>query len=211
MSETTLMTGQDNTAPAAGTPSAVEPGTAPVQNSQTPGEPAVAQAQPSGQAQGDGTSTPTTPQEYTDFTTPEGYTLDGEIGDAFKATARELGLSQDQAQKLIDLDVKRAQAQQSAMMQASKAWAEATASDPEIGGDKLAENQGLAKKALAAFGTPELVDLLDKSGLGNHPEVVRVFVRAGKAISEDRIVTGQAQAGSTRTAQSIYAASNMNP
>jgi hypothetical protein len=48
----------------------------------------------------------------------------------------------------------------------------------------------VAKKALDAFGTAELRSLLNESGLGNHPEVIRFMFRAGKAISEDSMVTG---------------------
>jgi hypothetical protein len=62
--------------------------------------------------------------------------------------------------------------------------------DQEFGGEKLSENLSVAKKALDAFGTPELRKLLDDSGLGNHPEVIRMMYRAGKAISEDRFVGG---------------------
>jgi hypothetical protein len=75
---------------------------------------------------------------------------------------------------------------------------EASKQDKEFGGPALAENLSVAKKALDAFGTAELRTLLNESGLGNHPEIVRLFFRAGKAISEDRVVTGstgQAKAG----------------
>jgi hypothetical protein len=32
---------------------------------------------------------------------------------------------------------------------------------------------------------------LNDTGLGNHPEVLRVFVRAGKAISQDSVIPGK--------------------
>jgi hypothetical protein len=75
-------------------------------------------------------------------------------------------------------------------------WEGLTKSDKEFGGAKFDENMVMAKTALKQFGSPELVKLLNDSGLGNHPELVRVFVRAGKAISEDTFVTGgQSAAG----------------
>mgnify|MGYP000700477353 CR=1 FL=1 len=46
----------------------------------------------------------------------------------------------------------------------------------------------VAKKALDTFGTPEFRTLLNESGLGNHPEMIRMMFRAGKAISEDKFV-----------------------
>ena len=46
-------------------------------------------------------------------------------------------------------------------------------------------------KAIETFGTPELRSLLDSTGMGNHPEVVRLALKIGKAISEDTIVRGR--------------------
>ena len=71
-----------------------------------------------------------------------------------------------------------------------KGWVDAAQADTEIGGPNLAQNVAVAKKAMDKFGTPELSKLLDETGLGNHPEIVRAFYRAGKAISEDRFVGG---------------------
>jgi hypothetical protein len=59
----------------------------------------------------------------------------------------------------------------------------------------LAENLSVAKKALDAFGSPELRVLLEQSGLGNNPEVIRFMFRAGKAISEDSFVGRSTGAG----------------
>lgn len=136
------------------------------------------------------------PAEYADFKLPDGVTMPPEAFTEFKATAKELGLTQDQAQKVAELGVKQAQtfATQlaTAQQEAVEKWAADTKADKEIGGDKLPENLAVAKKALDTFGSPELKTLLNKSGLGNNPEVIRFFVKAGKAISEDRIVTGAA-------------------
>jgi hypothetical protein len=136
------------------------------------------------------------PEQYADFAFEEGRALDTELADEIKATAKDLGLTQSQAQKLADLAMKRttaAQAQQAEVLEKARTeWADATKADKEFGGDALDANLSLARKALDTFGTPELKALLNESGLGNHPEVIRVFVRAGKAISEDRIVTGGA-------------------
>ena len=78
------------------------------------------------------------------------------------------------------------QAQQIAALR--EGWSESSKADNEFGGEKLAENLATAKKALDAFGSPELKQLLNESGLGNHPEVIRMMYRAGKSISEDTFV-----------------------
>ena len=44
--------------------------------------------------------------------------------------------------------------------------------------------------ALDQFGTPELREALDQTGMGSHPEVIRVFSRIGAAISEGKVITG---------------------
>jgi len=56
----------------------------------------------------------------------------------------------------------------------------------------------VAKKALDSFGTPELRTLLNESGIGNHPELIRFMVRAGKAISSDTFVAGERGAAGAR-------------
>jgi hypothetical protein len=136
------------------------------------------------------------PVEY-EFKLPEGVDLKGEALDELKAFAKEKGLTQDEAQKLADLGAKQAQGFAAQVAEQQKAmtaqWAEQTTADKEIGGDKLPENLAVAKKALDNFGSPELKTLLNQSGLGNHPEIVRFMVKAGKAISEDgRIISGNA-------------------
>ena len=58
-------------------------------------------------------------------------------------------------------------------------------------------NLEVAKSSLKAFGTDALKSLLQESGLGNHPEVIRFMYRAGKAISEDSYV-GNSQGASAK-------------
>lgn len=129
--------------------------------------------------------------EYQPFQLPEGITADEEVLGEFKATAKELGLSQEGAQKLVELQSKVALKQQEAMRTMQAQWAEQSKTDKEFGGEALNENLGVAKKALDAFASPDLRTLLNESGLGNHPEVIRHFIRVGKAISEDgRVVSG---------------------
>ena len=74
-------------------------------------------------------------------------------------------------------------------------WAETAIGEKEFGGERLAENLAVAKKALDTFGTPELRTLLNETGLGNHPELIRAFYKAGKAISEDKFVPAGAGKG----------------
>lgn len=151
------------------------------------------------------------PESY-EFKAPEGVQFDDTVIGAFSEVAKELNLPQDQAQKVLDKVAPVIAARQAEQFQAARTeWAETAKADKEFGGEKLAENLGVAKKALDAFATPELRTLLDQSGLGNHPEVIRMFYRAGKAISEDRFVSGQGGKTAQGDARRLYSASNMNP
>lgn len=144
------------------------------------------------------------PEKYEPFTAPEGTALDATVMTEFETAARELNLPQDAAQKLIDKMAPVMAKQQTAQLEQLRTdWAAASTSDKEFGGEKLTENLGFARKAMDTFGTPELKTMLNETGLGNHPDVVRFMVRAGKAISEDKIVTGGAPATANRSAAEV--------
>ena len=150
------------------------------------------------------------PESY-EFKAPEGVQFDDTVIGAFSEVAKDLNLPQDQAQKVLDKMAPVIAARQLEQFQVARVdWAEAAKADKEFGGENLAENLGMAKKALDTFATPELRALLEESGLGNHPEVIRMFYRTGKAISEDRFVGGkQGQRATQTVAQRMYP--NMNP
>ena len=59
---------------------------------------------------------------------------------------------------------------------------------------QLDANRAIAAKAIDKFCGPEVRQILEQSGLGNHPALVRAFVRIGKTISEDSI-SGAAAGG----------------
>jgi len=137
---------------------------------------------------------------------PEGVEIDPEIHDAYSEAARELDLPQDKAQGLFAKTMsalhQRATEEQERQ---SNEWTEASKVDKDFGGSNLAENLGIATKALDQFGSDGLRELLDSpTGLGNHPEVIRFMVKVGKAISEDSFVgqdSGQAVDPSDESAQ----------
>jgi hypothetical protein len=68
--------------------------------------------------------------------------------------------------------------------------------DKEFGGEKIKENMAVALKAVDALypdaKAPETIAIREllKSPLGNHPDLIRLLFRAGKAISEDKFVIG---------------------
>ncbi|WP_343684008.1 hypothetical protein [Asticcacaulis sp.] len=156
------------------------------------------------------------PEAYEDFALPEGVEIDAEVDADLKTLAKELDLTQEQAQLVANLGAKQAQkwveAHQSQIETASKAWADEVKADPEFGGDNLKATLASSAKALNQFGTPELRKLLDETRLGNHPEFVRTFAKIGRAISEDTFVSGDRNSRSSNTdaAKSFYPNSKHN-
>lgn len=158
--------------------------------------------------QTDGDKPQGAPEQY-DFKPPEGKQFDAEIIGNFSEIAKELNLTQDAAQKLVDVMGPKIAERQLAQIEAVRnEWANASQTDKEFGGDKLNENLAVAKKALDSFGTPELRSLLQESGLGNNPEVIRFMYRAGKAISEDTFVSNSPGAGGKAGPQDFNAKAN---
>lgn len=160
------------------------------------------------------------PEAYTEFVMPDGYKLDEQLLGEFTPVLKELNLSQEAAQKVMDFAPKLiektvAETQAGLLTQLGLAdhasWTAALKADAEIGGDKLPENLGHAKAAFTTFFSPAAQKLINGLGLGNHPEVIRGLVKVGKAISEDGFVPGGKTTASSNTAQSMYQASNMNP
>lgn len=130
------------------------------------------------------------------LTPPEGLALDaGAIAEA-TPVFRELGLSNAAANKLMPVAAQFAQRVQdqanrqllSHVQAERKAWLDAARADPEIGGAKWGDTIATAASALDRLGFTKgsaFRNLLDESGLGNHPDMIRAFVKVGKAVSED--------------------------
>lgn len=191
MTTQTLVAGQDNTD--AGSQQTAD-GTADGEGTQNPQTPDGQQAAGEGaKPAGEGTK-PADGEQKADeivyeFKSPEGVELDQGDLEKFTAIAKELKLPADKAQALVDLAAQREIARVEAHVQKVTAWAEEVKADKEIGGDKLPETLSVARKALD-LGPPELKELLNTTGLGNHPAVVKWAHAVGKALSEDRFVQG---------------------
>lgn len=151
--------------------------------------------------EGEGDGEGGVPEKY-EFKPPEGVEIDAAVLEGFGDTAKELGLSQGQFQKLVEYDIERSAAAvqdlSSQFQERISSWADDAKADKELGGEDLDKNLALAKQAVDTFGSPQLAKLIDAPsfdnpdglGLGNHPEVIRLFYRVGRAISESDLVTG---------------------
>ncbi|APY64451.1 peptidase [Salmonella enterica] len=147
------------------------------------------------------------PEKY-EFQAAEGVELDTEALKDFEPVARDLNLTNEQAQKLVDAYPKILagvqQRQAEAWQAQTEQWAADVKADKEIGGDKLTANLSAAQRALEQFGDPELKEYLNTTGLGNHPALVKAFIKVGKAMSEDKVVTGGHESGGSDLISAFY-------
>lgn len=141
---------------------------------------------------------------------PEGMELDQTRMESFTELAKESGLSQEKASKLaaygIQLMQESAGAVQQQFVERVNAWGEQAKT--ELG----AEYNNTVQ--LAATGVevlerqiPELRAMLNETGAGNHPVMVKAMAAIGKLVAEDngnKLLGGEPQAGNT----SIYSNTN---
>ena len=135
------------------------------------------------------------PEVY-EFKAAEGQTFDPEFVKSYSEVARELNLTQEAAQTMIDkVGPVLAQQQAAQIAQVRNDWAEASKVDAEFGGAKFDENLAVAKQSIDKFATPEFKQMLDDTGLGNHPEWIRYRYRVSKAFAPDTLETGHREGG----------------
>jgi DNA-directed RNA polymerase len=140
------------------------------------------------------------PEKY-DLKAPDGSLLSDPQLEALAAYAKEQKLTNEQAQLLVN----REHQQKQQLAAQAETWKADASSDKEIGGAEFSKNSELAKRVLAKFGNPTINKFLDDSGFGNHPDALRLFVKLGKAMSEDTLVLPGAQAsGKVRVEDLFY-------
>jgi len=127
------------------------------------------------------------PEKY-ELKFPEGVEITAELLEEFTPLAKELGLNNEQAQKLADFEAKLVQRRYESYNQMTQEWVATAKKDKEYGGDKWEASVETAQRALNTFGTPELKTALNQYKLGNHPELIRLMVRIGNNMKEDGMV-----------------------
>lgn len=199
-------------APAAAAP-AQAPAASPAPAAPAPAPAAATPAAPAAApAPADAPAPAGAPEKY-EFKAPEGASaFNDTVLTSFGEAARELNLTQDGAQALLSKVGPVIQAQQQAALTEfysdigglPDTWEAQVKADKEIGGDKLAANLAIAAKA-RDLGGPEFAKLLNKTGLGNHPAVIRTFLKIGQSLSEDKFITGgNASTEAPTAAQRLY-------
>lgn len=150
---------------------------------------------------------PEAPKEptYEPFKAPEGVTLTAEKTGEFTKLLAELEVSgkaehaivQEVGQKAVDFhiaEMKRVTEEipkfyQEVWEKQKSDWRDATKADPEIGGNRFDTSLTAARNFIRTHGgtaeqQQEFRNLMESSGLGNHPAMIRLLAKANSVMSE---------------------------
>ena len=126
------------------------------------------------------------------------------ILDNYKQFSHENGLNQEQAENILGLYNDIQEEEFNDHEQSIKDLEVQTTIDLQREwGRNFDGNMDYAKRAYAQFASPELSEVLDGTGLGNHPEMIRAFSKIGQMLGEESLAVGT---GLGRTQQSPQAA-----
>lgn len=112
-----------------------------------------------------------------------GVQLNEELLGEFTETLKSHNLTQEQANAYMGFAQKLQQSWLDQITQAHvdtrASWRKEAQADPEFGGDKFQENLATAKTVLDGFGSPELKQLLNETGVGDNPHFIRMMYKLG--------------------------------
>jgi hypothetical protein len=121
----------------------------------------------------------------------EGFEVPKDFADSIRNTAFEMGLSQKQAKGLYEAQVKQYQTIANEITQAYKVAMED--GEKQLKGEWRADynaNLEVARRGYQSFADQGIKELLNSTGIGNHPEILKLFHRIGKQLSPDSSIPG---------------------
>ena len=157
------------------------------------------------------------PEKYEAFKAPEGYELNEKAVGEFSTLAKELNLSQEGAQRLVDMYVaqQKANAEEpfAAYDKMRDDWRSEIINDRALGNGKDNLNDatraaiGRVKDALPQSERVAFEEAMNLTGAGDNPAFIRAMVAWSRALTEGGSVTGSppaAKPAKPSAAQAIY-------
>ena len=137
----------------------------------------------------------------------EGTQVDDGLLAGFKTVAHELGINQEQAQKLAGfyeaqikgMNATALEARTKQAVETEQGWLKEIKGMPDFDSQKAS-----ADRAMEQFGNPELVELLNQTRLGSHPTIFKFVAEVGKALAEPGFVRSKGGAGELGLAEKLY-------
>ena len=148
---------------------------------------------------------PVVPDKY-EFKAPDNYTLNPTAYEAAIPVFKELGLTNDQAQKLVDLQIKReialAKAPQDAVETMRRDWRGKVEADADLkatvdknsgktGMDAVKINIARTLSVLPVDLQVEFKDAMNLTGAGDHPAFIKAFNKLAAFVTEGSHVAGK--------------------
>jgi hypothetical protein len=151
--------------------------------------------------------TPAVPEAY-DFVAPEGVTLDPKLIEAATPVFKELGLSQEAAQKLVDFHAKHSAETETRLLKTvddmRAKWQSEVRADKELANlDAVKAELGRAKDKLPADVRTAFDEAMNLTGMGDHPAIVKGLFKLAQLVNEGRPVIGSGPSpeGQTKSGQ----------
>lgn len=133
------------------------------------------------------------PEKY-DFKLPDGMKLDEKVSTELQTKFKEIGLTQEQAQGLIDMHAKNlteaAEAPYKAYDTMRKGWVDAVLADTDLSanGAMKPEVKASIGRMYDSLGNPKLVgefkEAMDMTGVGDNPAFVKMLFNLSKHFAE---------------------------
>ena len=141
----------------------------------------------------DPSKAPATPPEKYELKMPEGSEGHEFLVDHVSALAKAQGMTNEQAQQLLESNTAVAahihEHQMKHLQAKSSQWLDEAKADSTIGGQRFEETVAFAKHAIDKMfpGIPEVHEFLNMTGFGNKKEILKGFAEYGRAISNGKL------------------------
>jgi len=134
------------------------------------------------------------PDSYT-LELAEGTHLSKEDLGRVQEYAKEHKLTQEEAVSVLDHENRVVQQVMDRKISEFKAeaetWVTQLKNDKEIGRDNFNESMELASRFIKAYAPPDFIPQLTASGYANHPDFVRMIVKASRELGEGKFINAQ--------------------
>lgn len=137
------------------------------------------------------------PEKYETFNVPEGYELDSKVAEEAGAIFKRMGLSQADAQSLVDFytakTTESANEPYKVWSDMQEKWVTEVKNDPVLG-PRLNEVKTTISRAIDGLNDPKLArdfrEAMDFTGAGNNPAFIRAFYKLAQLVTEGGHVSG---------------------
>lgn len=127
-----------------------------------------------------------------DLALSEESLLDKSVLEEVKTFAKENKLSSDAAKSMLEREENAVSNfvanHEEALDLQIDTWRNEVESDKEMGGENFSKTKVNAKKAVERFGGDAFTKILNETGYGNNPDVVRFLSNIGELMSSDTLV-----------------------